>query len=138
MSGLEAFLHPVSLVEEKEVVISNRFRDADGNPVPFRIKSISQEENEAISKRCRKVRKVDGRKEEYFDGLEYNRRLIVACTAYPDFSDAQLCSAYGVMDPLMVPAKMLLGGEYAALLNAILELCGFNQMAIEQAEEVKN
>lgn len=138
MSGLEAFLHPVSLVEEKEIVISNRFRNADGNIVPFRIKSISQEENEAISKICRKTRKVDGHKEEYFDGLEYNRRLIVACTAYPDFSDAQMCSNYGVMDPLMVPAKMLRGGEYAALLNAILDLCGFNQMAIEQAEEVKN
>ena len=138
MSGLEAFLHPISLVEEKEVVISDRFRDENGSPIPFKIKSISQEENEAISRRCRKMRKVDGRKEEYFDGLEYNRRLIVACTVYPDFSDAQLCGAYGVMDPLLVPAKMLLGGEYAALLNALLELCGFNQMAIEQAEEVKN
>lgn len=42
------------------------------------------------------------------------------------------------MDPLMVPGKMLLGGEYAALLSAITSLCGFNQMAVELGEEVKN
>ena len=138
MSGLEAFLNPISLVEKKEVVISDRFRDAEGKPVPFRIRSISQEENEALSRKCRKVHKVEGQQREYFDGLEYNRRLVVACTAYPDFADAQLCAHYGVMDPLLVPGKMLLGGEYAALLSAITALCGFNQMAVELGEEVKN
>ena len=89
-------------------------------------------------RKCRKVHKVEGRQQEYFDGLEYNRRLVVACTIYPDFADAQLCDHYGVMDPLMVPGKMLLGGEYAALLSAITSLCGFNQMAVELGEEVKN
>ena len=37
MSKLSAFLHPVTTSEEKEVVISNRFQDESGKPVPFTI-----------------------------------------------------------------------------------------------------
>ena len=37
MSKLSAFLHPVTTSEEKEVVISNRFQDESGQPVPFKI-----------------------------------------------------------------------------------------------------
>ena len=44
MSKLSAFLHPITENEEKEVVISNRFRDENGNPVPFRIRALTQED----------------------------------------------------------------------------------------------
>ena len=78
---LDAFLHPVELKQEKEVVISKRFLDSDGKPVPFKIRTISQEENEALSKRSIHLKKVEGRKFEALDDLEYTRRLVVACTA---------------------------------------------------------
>ena len=35
MGVLNAFLHPVEIDETKKVVISKRFVDEDGNPVPF-------------------------------------------------------------------------------------------------------
>ena len=117
---LDAFLHPVELKQEKEVVISKRFLDSDGKPVPFKIRTISQEENEALSKRSVRIKKIDGRQFEVLDDLEYTRRLIVACTVYPDFTNSELCQAYGVMDPLMVPGKMLISGEYKRLLQEIM------------------
>ncbi len=134
---LDAFLHPVELKQEKEVVISKRFLDGEGKPVPFKIRTISQEENEALSKRSVHLKKVEGRKFEALDDLEYTRRLIVACTAYPDFTNSELCQAYGVMDPLMVPGKMLNSGEYKRLLQAIMEFNDFTS-AVDLEEEAKN
>ena len=43
MSKLSAFLHPVTTSEEKEVVISNRFQDESGQPVPFKIRALTQD-----------------------------------------------------------------------------------------------
>ena len=43
MSALSAFLHPAVPTEEKELVISKRFLGADGKPVPFKIRALTQE-----------------------------------------------------------------------------------------------
>ena len=134
---LDAFLYPVELKQEKEVVISKRFLDSDGKPVPFKIRTISQEENEALSKRSVRIKKIDGRQFEVLDDLEYTRRLIVACTVYPDFTNSELCQAYGVMDPLMVPGKMLISGEYKRLLQEIMKFNDFTS-AVDLEEEAKN
>ena len=134
MGSLSAFLHPVNTGEEKEIVISKRFVDEAGNPVPFRIRPISQEENDAISRQSRRTRKVNGQVQSYLDSSEFSRRMVVAGTVEPDFRSKEMCDAYGVMDPLLVPGKMLLSGEYAALLSAITELSGFTDLE----DEVKN
>ena len=39
MSRLSAFLHPETVQETKEVVISQRFKDKDEKVVPFTIKA---------------------------------------------------------------------------------------------------
>lgn len=134
MSKLSAFLHPQSIREEREILISRRFVDETGEPVPFRIRSLTQEENDDILRRSRKTKRVNGQPQEYLDTSEFSNRTIVAATVEPDFSNAELCDAYGTRDPLQVPGKMLLAGEYAALLNAITELSGFS----DPVEDVKN
>ena len=67
MDNLQAFLNPVSAEEVKEVVISKRFVDKDGKPIPFRIKTIMQEENERITRKCRKVETIRGQRVESMD-----------------------------------------------------------------------
>lgn len=126
MSKLSAFLHPITENEEKEVVISNRFRDENGNPVPFRIRALTQEENDAITKKSTRRVKVNGQMVENLDSVDFSRRMVVAATVEPDFSNSELCQRYGVMDPLMVPGRMLLSGEYGKLLKAITDLSGFD------------
>ena len=44
MSNLNAFLHPVQGDETREIIVSNRFLDENGRPVPFRIRALTQEE----------------------------------------------------------------------------------------------
>ena len=43
----------------------------------------------------------------------------------PDFSSKELCDGCGVLDPLLVPGKLLLSGEYARLVKEITKLSGF-------------
>ena len=136
MSNLSAFLKPAYLREEKELVISKRFLDEQGNPAPFKIRSVSQEENEQITKASRRQRKINGMVQEYLDSIEYGRRLVVTGTIMPDFRAKEMCEAYGTLDPMQVPGKMLTAGEFAALLDAISELSGFDAETPE--DEVKN
>lgn len=138
MSRLSAFLHPAVTKVEEEVVISKRFLDEKGRPVPFKVRSLTQEENDALIKRStHAVKDRTGQLQERLDNIEYTRRLVVAATVEPDFSAKELCDAYGVMDPLMVPGKMLFPGEYRSLSEKIMQLSGFDGAdAVE--EEAKN
>lgn len=131
MSKLSAFLNPVSAEQEREVVISNRFQDEKGNPVPFRIRAITQEENDKIVNSCKR-RLKNG--EETVDTRLLGRKLVVAATVEPDFRSAEMCEHFGTLDPLEVPGKMLLSGEYTRLMEAINDLSGFNDDAVAEAK----
>lgn len=135
MSKLSAFLHPVTTQEEKEIVISQRFQDEKGVPVPFKIRALTQEENDQLTKQATRQVRVNGQPLEKLDSADYTRRVIVAATVEPDFQSKEMCDAYGVLDPLLVPGKMLLSGEYARLGREIMALSGFEQTL---EDEVKN
>lgn len=135
MSNLSAFLNPAHPLERQEVVVSNRFCREDGSPAPFMIRPLSQEENDKLIRKSTRRVKVNGQLEETLDSTEYARRVVVAATVEPDFTDAELCRAYGTLDPLEVPGKMLLIGEYRRLSRAILELSG---LADDPEEQTKN
>lgn len=127
MSKLNAFLHPVRpTVEEKEVIISTRFQDENGKPVPFKIRSLTQAENEQLMKKATKKKKINGQEVEYRDDMQYSREIVLAATLEPDFSNEEMCKTYGVLDPSLVPSKMLMTGEYQRLVAAISDLSGLN------------
>lgn len=134
MSALSAFLNPAVTTEEKEVIISKRFLGEDGKPVPFRIRSLTQEENAAIIKAATKQKKVDGQWQDSLDANELGARTIVEATIFPDFRSAELCEAYGTKDPVQVPGKMLFAGEFSRLLNAVSKLSGFDKSLDEEAK----
>ena len=134
MSKLSAFLNPVKTDLEKEVVVSDRFQEG-GKPVPFKIRALTQEENDRITKQATRQVKSNGQTVEKLDNADYARRIILAATVEPDFQSKEMCDAYGVLDPLQVPGKMLLSGEYRKLMDAILDLSGFGEPL---EDEVKN
>lgn len=136
MSKLSAFLNPVQKTVEKEVVISDRFCDENGKPVPFKIRALTQEENDDLVRKSTRVEFKNGQRVEYLDSVEFARRTVVAATLEPDFSAKEMCDAYGVVSPLMVPGKMLMAQEYNRLMRAITELTDVEKSGIE--DEVKN
>lgn len=135
MSNLNAFLHPVQGDETREVMISKRFAAEDGKPVPFKIRALTQEENARISERSMRLVKGGKRGEKELDSTAYTSRIVVAATVEPDFSSEAMCKAYGTMDPLEVPGKMLYAGEYKRLMDAIMELSHFDD---DMEDEAKN
>ena len=138
MSNLQAFMTP-NTEETREVIVSDRFKDKDGNVVPFVIKSLSQAENEEIKKRTSvpvvKSGVVIGDK---LDPEKYGRELVLASVKTPNFRDSELCKFYATMDPLEVPGKMLRVGEYTRLVKAINDLNGINDDFGVLEEEAKN
>lgn len=139
MGVLEAFLHPIAVEETKKVEISKRFIGEDGKPVPFEIKTIPQGDNSQLIKKYTRRKLVSGTTTEIFDTSAYTNALIVECTVQPDFRDRRMCETYGVLDPEMVPGKMLLSGEYSALVGEIMKLNGFDaDSLLRDEEEAKN
>lgn len=134
MSKLDAFLHPVEAEQTKEVIISKRFLDEKGKPAPFKIKAITQEENDRLIKLSTRRTKENGGYIDNLDKLGYNHKLILACVVEPDLRSAELCARYGTVDPEDVAGRMLLAGEYRTLIEAILNLNGFNDDLDEEAK----
>jgi len=136
MGNLNAFLHPAEEIKEKEIIISKRFLDENGNPVPFKIRALTQEENEQVANAATHPVKTRFQQvEKKLDNLEYMQRMVVAATVEPRFDSPEMCDAYGTMNPLEVPGKMLLAGEYSLLLDEIMAFSGFNS---DLGEEAKN
>ncbi len=134
MSTLHAFLHPET-PENQEVVISQRFKDEEGNVVPFIIRAVSQEESAALKRKATKTHR-NGDTVTDFDADAFTKSLIIAGTVQPDFAATDLCEAYGVLTGDQVIGKMLLAGEYAALSDAIGRLSGMDDQGVQQ--EAKN
>ena len=130
MSKLKAFMKEAPTGKTKEIFISERFQDDDGKQVPFIVKAITQDENEAIANRCR----VDGN----LDNVKYTRNMIVECTVEPNFKDAELCQFFGVVAPTDVPSQMLTIGEYAELSRAVLDVNDLGKAYNEALKAAKN
>lgn len=136
MSKISAFLHPVKTTIEKEVVVSDRFLDENGKPATFKIRALTQEENEAVTKAATRVELKNGQRVEYLDNEDFVRRLVVAATVEPDLSSKELCDAYGVVSPKMVAVKMFLAGEFNNLVAEITSLSKVTTQIVD--DDVKN
>lgn len=141
-SELKAFFKENTSVEATdEIVVSNRFKNKNGEPIKFKIRSITQDENDLITRQCEKKHK-DVRTGQYViesDRRLYILKLIVNSTVFPDFNNAELQNNYGVPgQPEKLVAKMLTPGEYTNLLNAINAINGFNDDINEDIEDAKN
>lgn len=136
MSKLSAFLNPEVIEKTKEIVISDRFKDENGELATVKIRSLSQSDNEKLIASATKRIKKRGVEEEYFDKILYNKRLVLESVVEPDLRSEELCKAYGVIDPLDVASKMFWIGEHNKLLAEIAKISNIN-LDLE-AEEAKN
>lgn len=134
MASLNAFLNPVK-AENKEVIVSDRFQE-NGKPVPFVIRPITQEENQALLKKHTKKNKKTG--EETMDRLAYNHELAATAVVFPPLDSAELQNAYGTLGAAKTLAAMLYIGEFATLFQEVQELSGLDVDINDEIEEAKN
>ena len=139
MSNLNAFLKPVEVEKKKDVVISKRFKDPDsGDYAKWTIRTITQDVNASLRKKHTKKEFKKGQWVESFDTQGYQRDIVLACVVVPDFRDVKLCEAWGTQDPAVVAERMLYPGEYLALIDTIMDLCGFTDEDNSADEQAKN
>lgn len=141
MSGLSAFLSQNAIqVENEKHVISTRFVDGEGNPIPWEIKAIDEVYNEKIRKDCTTQTrdKRTGRNIKETDYNTYLAKLVVECVVFPNLKDAELQQSYGVLGAESLVKKMLTSGEYSELLERVQEVNGFDKDMEELVEEAKN
>ncbi|SFF23146.1 Phage XkdN-like tail assembly chaperone protein, TAC [Paenibacillus algorifonticola] len=122
-----------------DFVVSDRMKDKDGNPIPWQLKTMTEEENERLRKSATKqVKGKNGVKTNETDSEAYIAKLVVASVLYPDLQNAELQESYNVRGADVLIKKMLLPGEFASLVGKVQELNGFDRDLNELVEEVKN
>ena len=109
-------------------------------PFPFVVKTITEAENKQITKSCQvsEFNKKTHRRETQTDTQAYLSKLVVACTVDPNFKDAELQAAYGVVGAEALVEKLLTPGQYAALLHAVNDINSFDTDMQELVDEAKN
>lgn len=122
----------------EEVVVSDRFKGEDGNPIPWKLRSMTEGENEAIRKSSQRKIKEKGTMAIDLNAEEYMTKLVVASVVYPDLKDAELQTSYGVLGAEQLVKRMLLPGEYAELVAKVQEVNGFDKDINDLVEDVKN
>jgi hypothetical protein len=137
MSILSGYLQPSPTNETRKVYVSPRFKDEDGNVLPFVIRKINQEMANSLLKKCEITKKVQGQVITQTDNAKYSNELILACLVEPNLKEKEVCDFYGVLNPADVPGRMFSIGEYSALADAIME---FNDLDTAETieEEAKN
>lgn len=93
--------------EERELLLTER-----GNGTPWRIRPMSQRENEDIWNRC-------GGDEKRYEGA-----VLAESVVFPDLKDAALQNSYGVVGAERLLARLLLAGEYDCLRQAVETING--------------
>ena len=139
--NLSAFLKQnVEVVNETEYVASKRIKDANGEPIAWKIKTLATDETEKMRKKYTKriTDRITRQTEERFDMTAYNEELISKAITYPNLYDAELQDSWGVTEPTDLVKAMLTPGEYADLLAAATEAQGYDVGMEDKVKEVKN
>lgn len=130
----------VEKIENKKIVVSNRFKDENGKPIPWEIRALSADENDALQARCMINVPVPGQRNQYtreIDQVKYTAMLLAESVVYPELNDAELQDSYGVKGADGLLRKMLLISEYNELAKEVAAL-GKAEGLAELVEDAKN
>lgn len=93
----------VEQIEPVEIAVSKRIKDADGNPVVWKIKPVPTDVANAIQNEC-----IIGKgRSRDFDSIKYQQKMAAASVIYPNLNNAQLQDSWGVKTPDALLMKML-------------------------------
>ncbi len=117
----------------KEVIISDRFKDENGELFKFKIKPMNQATFEDIKKKA----SFGGVGGEINDDT-LNCFIVIESTIYPSFKDSESLASLGCSSPKQYLNKVLLAGEIAYLADEIISLSGFDRGIEDFIADAKN
>lgn len=134
------FAQNAKKVDNRKIALSPRFVDENGKTMEWEITCITAAENQKLRKGSLRNVPITGKRGQYtqeMDTAQYQAKLAVRCTVFPDFNDEELQESYGVMGAEQLAGAMLTPAEFDDLIIAITELCGFTTED-ELVTEAKN
>lgn len=137
MENLNAFLmeNADKPIREKEVFVSDRFKDSEGKPILFTIKLLSNDEINDIQK----LATVEGKKgKRSIDMVRYKNGIVISALVNPPLNSSKLQDSYGVIGELDLLNKMLVGSEVNRLFAAIVKFNDLDADFDEKVDEAKN
>lgn len=140
MGGLSAFMSGnVQKIENKKIVVSERFRDESGTVIPWEIRCMPADEYAAIRSECVKYVPAGkgGKLTAQPDARAFQARVAAACTVFPDLNNRELQESWGVMRPEELLGRLLNAGEFDDYVTEVFRLNGFKDEA-DLVEEAKN
>lgn len=139
--NLQAFLAENAIKTENiKYVASKRFIDANKNPIEWEIRTITNDEDEAIRNSCKEKSFIPGTREVSIkmNQDKYAAELICACVVYPNLNNAQLQTSYGAVGAQELVKKMLTPGEFTDLFLMVSQANGFEAGMNEKIKKAKN
>lgn len=127
MSKLSAFIKPVYRERTVELDLGDRFVDENGEHVKVVMKSLTQEQLNAIVKQSTREKKVGDSVVTELDPIEHLNRCLIASITFPDLTSKEICDACHTIDPVTVPPKLFLVDEYEILAAAFGKLNGLKE-----------
>lgn len=137
MNNFEEFL--MDTFEDAEEI--ERVVSIGGKERLIKLKSIGATLGDEIRKRCKKVKIYKGQRITEMDEVKYMSNLIIETVTVPDFKNAQLQSAWGVVgaeELLSAMKTKMKDGEYSELSSIVSEINGYDKGIEELVEEAKN
>lgn len=138
---MSAFMAP-DLEDEreatKEIYISDKFKDAEGNPVPWVIRRIPISENRDLRNMCMyNQRQRNGVYVKMLNQQKYLSQLVLTSTVFPDLRNVDLLKRWHANDAEEVLDALLTSGEYDDLIEAITEFNGYDPLEKEDESTVE-
>ena len=136
---LQAFM-----IEEKEEIVeyiaSTRYRNTEGQPIPWKLRTISAKENDSIRQQSYKQIQVPGKRNRYkqeFSTAKYLELLAIKSIVEPNLNSVELQDFYHVVNPAdLLKEHLLKPAEYDELVAKLQEINGYDLE--EEVEEAKN
>lgn len=141
MSNLSVFLKKNKRVRENVFYAASAdFTDEQGKAALWELRPVTTLENERIREDCtREESDRRGGLQRKVDTAAYMARLAAASVVQPNLYDATLQDSYGVKTPEELLRVMIdNAGEYAALLEKVSTISGFDHSPAVEIEEAKN
>lgn len=139
--NLKAFMAE-SAIQYKEVdyVASERFIDEKNNPIPWKLRILTETELSKLKAQCKKRVTNPKTQQSYIetDSSKLADLMIENSVIYPNLNNAQLQDSYGAVGAIDLAKKMLIPGEYNDLILAVNEANGFNSGMTEKIKRAKN
>lgn len=138
---LSAFLKENKIKREAyEYVASKDFVDGEGNPIPWKIRPLTNEELDNLRDRFTKrvKNKMTQKTEEVFDKEGFTMEMATTAIEFPKLDDAQLQESYGVVGADSLLNAMLTPGELQDLFLAVNEASDFEVGMGQKIKQAKN